>query len=518
MGKRTYVRSGGAWIDITTGASFPASSAAPSSPVTGQVYYDTDDQKPYIYNGTDWVLFTPNLTDSTSTTSSTIAASATAVKAAYDRGSQGITDAAAAQSTANTANATANAAIPASIVDAKGDIIVATAADTVSRLAVGATNGHVLTVDSTTATGVKWAAASGGSGSGDVVGPSSAVDNALPRFDTTTGKLIQGSSVIVNDSNVLFHPAATAYSTSAGSFASNTVTLDLSTSDYFVLGTNVNSTSVSRVTTLDFSFTNATTGTVTMPTAGNAPVSGDLIIVYAFSDGGLPATATAGWTTLISTGTDAYLTVWYQIVGGSTPNNIAVTGLGTASGAILEMWRGAAGIEQFGIASATTGMPQSPAITTTFANQFVLIGGFLDDDSVTFTAPANYTGLVQRSVATQHAGAIAYRQITSAGTTETPAVWGGGQTDANNATTILLKPPTVTLAFSNAPSQAITGYGTSNARTFAIRVPSGHSPIVWPASVAWQAGAYAPAHGQAYTAILTTTNGGTSYLGTVIYE
>ena len=51
----------------------------------------------------------------------------------------------------------AAAAIAKSIVDAKGDIIAATAADTVSRLAVGA-NDTVLTADSSTATGLKWAA------------------------------------------------------------------------------------------------------------------------------------------------------------------------------------------------------------------------------------------------------------------------------------------------------------------------------------------------------------------------
>jgi hypothetical protein len=56
----------------------------------------------------------------------------------------------------------ANAAIAKTIVDAKGDIIAATAADTVSRLAVGA-NDTVLTADSTAATGLKWAtSASGG--------------------------------------------------------------------------------------------------------------------------------------------------------------------------------------------------------------------------------------------------------------------------------------------------------------------------------------------------------------------
>jgi hypothetical protein len=55
----------------------------------------------------------------------------------------------------------AGAAINKTIVDAKGDIIAATAADTVSRLAVGA-NDTVLTADSSTATGLKWAASASG--------------------------------------------------------------------------------------------------------------------------------------------------------------------------------------------------------------------------------------------------------------------------------------------------------------------------------------------------------------------
>lgn len=47
----------------------------------------------------------------------------------------------------------------------KGDIIAYDGTDNI-RLAVGGTNGHVLTVDSTTATGLKWAAASGGGSGG----------------------------------------------------------------------------------------------------------------------------------------------------------------------------------------------------------------------------------------------------------------------------------------------------------------------------------------------------------------
>jgi hypothetical protein len=53
------------------------------------------------------------------------------------------------------------AGISASIVDAKGDLIVGTADNTVARLAVG-TNGHTLVADSTETTGIKWAAPAGG--------------------------------------------------------------------------------------------------------------------------------------------------------------------------------------------------------------------------------------------------------------------------------------------------------------------------------------------------------------------
>ena len=56
---------------------------------------------------------------------------------------------------------TSGSAINPNIVDAKGDIIAATAADTVARLAVGSNN-QVLTADSSTATGLKWATPAAG--------------------------------------------------------------------------------------------------------------------------------------------------------------------------------------------------------------------------------------------------------------------------------------------------------------------------------------------------------------------
>jgi hypothetical protein len=82
----------------------------------------------------------------------------------------------------------ANAAIAKTIVDAKGDIIAATASDTVSRLAVGANN-TVLTADSTTATGLKWATPTSATGfsliaTGSYSGVSS-VSLATDSFTTT---------------------------------------------------------------------------------------------------------------------------------------------------------------------------------------------------------------------------------------------------------------------------------------------------------------------------------------------
>jgi hypothetical protein len=72
-------------------------------------------------------------------------------------------------------------AIQNAIVDAKGDLIAATAADTPARLAVG-TDGQILTADSSAATGLAWAAPASGGG--------------LTLLSTTS---LTGSSVTISD-------------------------------------------------------------------------------------------------------------------------------------------------------------------------------------------------------------------------------------------------------------------------------------------------------------------------------
>jgi hypothetical protein len=82
--------------------------------------------------------------------------------------------------------------------DSSGDLLTYTGTD-YARIGIG-TVGQVLKVASG-ATAVEWSTDT--VGTGDVVGPGSATNNALTRFDTTTGKLIQNSSATLTDAGVL---------------------------------------------------------------------------------------------------------------------------------------------------------------------------------------------------------------------------------------------------------------------------------------------------------------------------
>jgi len=103
----TYVYYDSFWIEVgASGVTISTSSTAPASPVTGQVWFNTTTSVSYVYYDGAWVEIGINTVLNT--------------------------------------------------VDAKGDLLVGTADNTISKLSVGSDN-SVLVADSAQATGVKWA-------------------------------------------------------------------------------------------------------------------------------------------------------------------------------------------------------------------------------------------------------------------------------------------------------------------------------------------------------------------------
>jgi hypothetical protein len=122
----------GVWVF----ADAAARTSAVTSPQEGNVSFLKDTNSLEIYDGAAWVAYGAG--DITGVTAGT------GISGGGTSGAVTITNS------------------MATAIDAKGDLIVGTGADTFDRLAVGGTNGHVLTVDSSTSTGLKWASAASG--------------------------------------------------------------------------------------------------------------------------------------------------------------------------------------------------------------------------------------------------------------------------------------------------------------------------------------------------------------------
>lgn len=103
-------------------------------------------------------------------------------------------------------------------------------------------------------------------GTGDVVGPASSTDNAIARFDSTTGKLIQNSAVLVADTTGVI-------SGTQGVTFSGSTSGTLAVKSAAVAGTN---TLTFPAGTTDFSATGGTSNVVKQVSAGAALTVGQL--------------------------------------------------------------------------------------------------------------------------------------------------------------------------------------------------------------------------------------------------
>jgi len=118
-------------------ASTAARDAAITAPAEGQFAFTKDTNSLFYYDGAAWVA-------SGATGDIEGVTAGTGISGGGTSGTVTVTNS------------------MATAIDAKGDLVVGTGADTFSRLAVG-TNTYVLTADSAEATGLKWAAPASGS-------------------------------------------------------------------------------------------------------------------------------------------------------------------------------------------------------------------------------------------------------------------------------------------------------------------------------------------------------------------
>ena len=148
---QTYVYYDSQWIEIGAAPGLASvSESAPSSPAIGQFWFDSVSGATNIYYDSQWIEVGGG---GTVVTVSDTAPASPALGQVWFNSSDGGTYVyydsvwteigAVPPGTLNT------------VIDAKGDLLVGTANDTLARLATG-TNDQVLTVDTSTATGLKW--------------------------------------------------------------------------------------------------------------------------------------------------------------------------------------------------------------------------------------------------------------------------------------------------------------------------------------------------------------------------
>jgi hypothetical protein len=145
---------GSAWVGAVVAGGATVSASAPASPQAGAIWFDSDDGKTYVYysdgSSSQWVEIGGN--PQAVTISDTSPASPITGQIWY-RSDNGATYIYYDGFWVEVGGVSTN--IVLNTIDAKGDLIVGTADNTISKLSAG-TNGYVLAANSSTATGLEW--------------------------------------------------------------------------------------------------------------------------------------------------------------------------------------------------------------------------------------------------------------------------------------------------------------------------------------------------------------------------
>lgn len=282
----------------------------------------------------------------------------------------------------------------------------------------GATTGNFLTYN-----GTSWVPGSGGAGTGDVVGPASSTDNAVVRFDATTGKLIQNSSLTLSD------------------VASSTVTLSASAGNVFALsgGTNSGGVGYSQVTSPSGVIITGQTGT-----GGAGATRGDMSLILRHATGAIMMmedTSNPSGTYAAGTSDSGFTTYAYDSTGSSIKTFSLATGFyinthgsdvgmavlnptysGGLSAQTLKVWGGTSGGSAAFFSAGNTAL--SNGVMAVFGKQFIGDGTIDSSRNLNLIGLTSFITKIRRATATDY---TIFKHVT--GSTDN---WDVGQNASTN--------------------------------------------------------------------------------------
>lgn len=259
------------------------------------------------------------------------------------------------------------------------------------------------------------------SSTGDVTGPASSTDNAIARFNGTTGKTIQNSSGFITDGGVIYGVnLAPGLTTTADSVLDAALTVTSTGIQRFTASASGNNVLLPVVTTLPqvgygFMFVNDTAGSITVASSGGNAVAtittGNRALITCVA---LTGTTAASWTVTPilsgggiggSTGATDNAVLRADGVGGSTLQSSPVS-IADTTGAI-------SGCRSIALSGATSGSVTVAVPAVAGSNTVTLPAGTTD-----FSATGGTGQVVKQDSAgaALTVGAVAVGEVSGLGT------------------------------------------------------------------------------------------------------